>query len=222
MAQQNDAMRTMLRNLKVLEGPFLNANLDTLPDTPQAAFVVWFEEVVKAGVKEPHAMTLSTVDEQGRPDARVLILKNVDNRGWHFAIKSSSPKGHQIAGNSHVALTFHWREIGRQVRIRGKAVKLAEEECFQDFTERPLSSKVIAIASKQSQVLHDSDELALSVEQAKSAMANEPEKFLPAWAVYAVRPESVELWQGAKDRLHKRLQFVSRPDGSWEKQHLWP
>lgn len=89
----DDSFRIELRNTKVLEGPFPDLDFNTFPETPHDAFKLWFHEAVSAGVKEPHAMTLSTVDESGYPDARVLILKNVDARGWHFAVKADSPKG---------------------------------------------------------------------------------------------------------------------------------
>ncbi|CAM1508155.1 Fc.00g050030.m01.CDS01 [Cosmosporella sp. VM-42] len=168
-------------------------------------------------------MTLSTVDERGWPDARVLILKNVDSRGWHFAVNADSPKGQQIAENSHVALTFYWPQIGRQIRLRGVASRLPDAECVQDFTARPLGSKVSAMATKQSRVLHDRDELLRAVDEAQKLMEEEPDQVLPKWTVYAVAPDVVEFWQGATDRLHKRLQYVPRRSGGeWQKQLLWP
>ncbi|KAE8345121.1 hypothetical protein BDV24DRAFT_171060 [Aspergillus arachidicola] len=140
MAEQ-DNIRTQLRNLPVLEGPFAEANFANFPDTPQDAFRMWLDEAIKAGVKEPHAMTLATVDEQGYPDARVLILKNVDERGWHFAVKADSPKAQQLEANGCAALTFYWPQVGRQIRVRGTAIQLPDAECREDFAERPFKSK---------------------------------------------------------------------------------
>ncbi|KAI8719463.1 Pyridoxamine 5 -phosphate oxidase [Fusarium sp. LHS14.1] len=134
---ENNTLRNQLRHLKVLEGPLSKCDFEAFPNTPQAAFELWMQEAIEARVKEPHAMTLSTVDDQGWPDARVLILKNVDTRGWHFAIKGNSPKGKQLVTNPYASLTFYWPEQGRQVRIRGRAVQLPEEECRQDFLDRP-------------------------------------------------------------------------------------
>lgn len=135
MATINDnTFRTELRNTKVLEGPFPDPpNFNTFPSTPHESFKLWFHEAVAAGVREPHAMTVSTVDNQGYPDARVLILKNVDSRGWHFAVKRNSPKGKQLAENPRAALTFYWPQVARQVRLRGRAVELSEEESAADY-----------------------------------------------------------------------------------------
>ncbi|KAE8419525.1 hypothetical protein BDV36DRAFT_282171 [Aspergillus pseudocaelatus] len=145
MADQGN-IRTRLRNLPVLEGPFAKVNFANFPDTPQDAFRMWLDEAMMAGVKEPHAMTLATVDEQGYPDARVLILKNVDDRGWHFAVKADSPKAQQLETNGRAALTFYWPQVGRQIRLRGTAMPLPEAECREDFAERPFKSRGQTIA----------------------------------------------------------------------------
>ena len=223
MATTDDSLRTKLRTLKSLAGPFQDVNLDELPDTPHEAFELWLDEAIAAGVKEPHAMTLSTVDERGWPDARVLILKNVDSRGWHFAVNADSPKGQQIAGNNHVALSFYWPQLGRQIRLRGVASRLPDAECAQDFAARPLGSKVSAMATKQSRVLQGRDELLRAVGEAQKTIVEDPDQLLPKWTVYAVAPEAAEFWQGATDRLHQRLQYVPGiRSGQWQKQLLWP
>ncbi|RJE24099.1 hypothetical protein PHISCL_03534, partial [Aspergillus sclerotialis] len=154
-------MRTLLRNLPVLSGPFPAFQLTPTasPATPQETFKTWLSDSITANIKEPHAMTVSTVDSSGYPDARVLILKDVDSRGWHFAVKATSPKGRQLATNPSVALTFYWAEMGRQVRIRGKARVLSEEECRADFEARPVESRVSAVASQQSEILRSREEL---------------------------------------------------------------
>ncbi|KAM3504745.1 hypothetical protein MY11210_008247 [Beauveria gryllotalpidicola] len=104
MAIDDDSFRTELRNTKVLEGPFPDLDFDKFPENPHDSFKLWFREAVAAGVREPHAMTVSTVDDQGHPDARILILKNVDARGWQFAVKSDSPKGKQLASTGRMRL----------------------------------------------------------------------------------------------------------------------
>ncbi|KAF7547509.1 hypothetical protein G7Z17_g7672 [Cylindrodendrum hubeiense] len=223
MENTTDSLRTKLRNIAVLKGPFPDANLGALPDTPHDAFAVWLEKAIVEGVAEPHAMTLSTVDENGWPDARVLILKNIDHRGWHFAIKADSPKGQQIAKNQRVALTFYWPQMARQVRLRGRAVQLPEEECIQDFTARPPGSKISAMASRQSEVLNTHDELAESLIEAQSMLEKSPNHVMSGWKVYAVAPDVVEFWQGKSDRLHERLRYVQMTDvNNWEKENLWP
>lgn len=178
-------------------------------------------EAIQVGVGEPHAMTISTVDEHQRPDARVLILKNVDARGWHFAANASSPKGRQLAGNGFAALTFYWKEVGRQVRVRGRVVRLPEEECARDFTERSAGSKVASLGSRQSQPLEGARQLEEAMESARRRLEDDPDQVLPGWSVYAVQPSEVEFWQGSADRLHQRLQYVAGDDG-WHKQELWP
>ncbi|KAK7423728.1 hypothetical protein QQX98_000918 [Neonectria punicea] len=223
MASSADSLRAKLRHLSVLKGSVQDPNLDGLPDTPHEAFEIWLDKAIAEGVTEPHAMTLSTVDEKGWPDARVLILKNVDSRGWHFAIKADSPKGHQIAANQHAALTFYWPQQARQIRLRGKAVQLPEAECIQDFTARPLGSKISAVASKQSQVMNSPDELAQSLEESRSLLEGSANHIMLGWKVYAVAPDVVEFWQGKADRLHERLQYVRDvSERGWERHHLWP
>ncbi|KAK4948128.1 hypothetical protein LTR10_013182 [Elasticomyces elasticus] len=223
MADSSAPMRTRLRHLPVLKGPLADAAFDSLPDIPYQAFEVWISAAIAAGVPEPHAMTVSTVDENGWPDARVLILKNVDERGWHFAVKAGSPKGQQITANPHVALTFYWPQMGRQVRIRGLAVTLPAEECATDFLDRPMASRVSAMASKQSRVLTHPTELQASLEKADSDLHSNPQYVSPEWRVYAVTPDTVEFWQGASDRLHGRLRFArTTEEGFWRRESLWP
>ncbi|KAB8074937.1 hypothetical protein BDV29DRAFT_172841 [Aspergillus leporis] len=167
-------------------------------------------------------MTLSTVDEQGYPDARILILKSVDARGWNFAAKADSPKGQQLDSNGHAALTFYWPEVGRQIRLRGRAVVLPEAKCMQDFAARPLLSKASAVASKQSQVLADRDELIHRVAEVQDAVTDVEEQGFRKWKVYAVAPKEVEFWQGSNDRLHRIRYMTETKFGPWRKDLLWP
>ncbi|KAF3025961.1 hypothetical protein E8E14_014984 [Neopestalotiopsis sp. 37M] len=221
MAQEQNTIRAKLRGLSSLKGPLPEFDPSILPDTPQKAFELWFDDAIAQGITEPHAMTLSTVDEQGRPDARVLILKDLDERGWHFAAKGTSPKGKQIEQNAEVALTFYWSKLGRQVRIRGTARAQSVEDCARDFAERPVSSKISAAASKQSDILTSPDDLKQALKSAEALFAENPDKVMPSWKVYAVAPTVVEFWQGATDRMHKRVVY-KREGEAWKKQALWP
>lgn len=215
--------KTLLRGLSSLKGPFRPVDLASLPDTPHEAFHEWLQDAIDNDVKEPHAMTLSTVDEHGYPDARVLILKNVDHRGFHFAIKGDSPKGKQIINNPAVALTFYWSQLGRQIRIRGVARELPASECAADFLERPAGSKATALASKQSEVLTDKATLQQNFHEAKERIEAQPDYIAPAWKVFAVAPNVVEFWQGATDRMHQRLSYhISADDGTWIRDVLYP
>lgn len=217
------SVQHILRQLPSLKGPLPDQDINGLPSDPHVAFRLWLEEAISSGIREPHAMTLSTVDADGQPDARVLILKNVDERGWHFAIKSDSPKGRQIKHNAKVALTFYWSALGRQIRIRGKAISLPSEECAHDFLGRPLGSKVSAIASPQSQVLENENDLAERLRKAQKFLIENPEHVETGWLVYAVSPQVIEFWQGSTDRNHKRLRFTRlMDDQGWSIDRLWP
>ncbi|CAK7218579.1 hypothetical protein SEUCBS140593_003594 [Sporothrix eucalyptigena] len=231
-------VRTLLRGLPSLKGPYEPVDWAAFPATPQVAFVNWLRDAIAATEAnarpyEPHAMTVSTVDAEGFPDARVLILKNVDARGWHFAAKADSPKGRQLQANPACALTFYWSPLGRQVRIRGKARLLPAEERAADFLARPIASRVSALASPQSEVM-SSDETAAKEElvrrtrEAQALFDEDPDYVSPGWYLYVLNPTEVEFWQGAEDRQHGRLRYVRIENESgpvpptWKKESLWP
>ena len=216
-------MKEILRKIPSLAEPLPEENLAALPECPQEAFKLWLTDALKAGVREPHAMTLSTVDENSLPDARVLILKNVDSRGWHFAIKAESPKGRQIETNPQVALTFYWPDLGRQIRMRGPAQALSPEECASDFLDRPLGSRTTALASKQSEIIEDKDEIRRRMDEAMAFLEKNPEHIEPGWRIYAVAPSVVEFWQGSSNRNHGRLRYELACEGErWSTARLWP
>ncbi len=210
------------RQLRALEACLPEPDFENFPNNPQHAFQGWLLEALAAEVKEPHSMTLSTVDEQNRADARVVSLKDVDSRGWHFAAKSSSPKGEQIRNNQHVALTFYWPEQGRQVRIKGTANELSEAECMRDFANRSLDSRAATVASKQSSVLQGRDELKQAVQKARGIMREVSGSIGLEVKIFAVAPNTVEFWQGSPDRLHHRMRYILVNELQWQKQLLWP
>lgn len=223
LIDETATLKDKLRRIPSLKAPLPEMDFGAFADTPQRAFAVWLDEALDAGIREPHAMTLSTRDENGWPDARILILKNVDARGWHFAIKAASPKARQIAAESNVALTFYWPALGRQVRLRGPASLLPPAECAADYLERPLASRASALASHQSEVLLDDADLERNIKDAETFLASNPNHVASDWQVYAVAPIVAEFWQGASDRNHKRLRFVRSRDGQgWEISRLWP
>ncbi len=216
-------VKQKLRQIASLKGPLPDLDLSCIPATPHEAFALWLDSALAAGVPEPHAMTLSTVDEHGAPDARVLILKNVDTRGWHFAIKRESPKARQIENHPQVALTFYWPAIGRQIRLRGEALALPASECAEDFLDRPVASRASAIASRQSEILDSEQTLAQRIADAQEFLQAHPAHVEPGWRVYAVSPTVVEFWQGATDRNHTRWRYTAMPGGkAWSTARLWP
>lgn len=214
-------MRELLRDLKSLAGPFHPFDAASAPAEPEKLFEQWLAFAINSGVQEPHAMTLSTVDSEGRPDARVLILKNVDEHGWHFAISRASPKGQQIASNSQVALTFYWQKLGRQVRIRGVAIEMSDEVRSVDFLARPLGSRAGALLGRQSDVLDSGDSIEEGLAIQLQRLADEPRLVSEKWVVYAVRPAEIEFWQGDVQRKHVRLRYRRRAD-RWCAERLWP
>lgn len=214
------AMKQALRALKSLAGPFPPFEPDAAPDEPDALFVSWLQDAVDAGVTEPHAMTLSTVDEEGCPDARVLILKNLDERGWHFATTMSGPKGRQLEANPNVALTFYWPQLGRQVRIRGTAVNAGSAERNTDFLARPIGSRAAALLARQSDVLLFSNDPAQTA-QARQRITDHPGLIAQNWAVFCVVQRDVEFFQGDAERRHQRLLY-RRVGLDWVRERLWP
>jgi pyridoxamine 5'-phosphate oxidase len=214
-------LKQRLRALKSLAGPFPPFDPGTVPDEPGALFVSWLQDAIEAGVMEPHAMTLSTVDGEGRPDARVQILKNLDERGWHFATTTSGPKGRQIEANPNVALTFYWSELGRQVRIRGMAVNAGSAERDTDFLARPIGSRAAALIARQSDVLLYANDLVAETAQARQHLIDDPDLIVENWAVFCVVPRDVEFFQGDAERRHQRLLY-RRAGPDWVRERLWP
>ncbi len=190
------------------------------PD-PMALFATWLQHAVDADVPEPHAMTISTVDRDGLPQARVLILKAVDDAGWHFAVNTVSRKGRDLDANPVAALTFYWPPLVRQVRVVGPVVSDGPVASAADFRARPLGSRAMALTRRQSQPLTDPADLDTEIDRARRTLEDDPDLVPDEWVSYAVRPVEVEFWQGAADRRHTRLLY-HRTDGGWEISRLWP
>ena len=202
--------RLLLRQLPSLAGPLPDFDPATAADTPQAQFVAWLQDAIGAGILEPHAMTLGSVDADGRPDARVLILKDLDARGWHFATSRYSPKGRQLAACPNVTLTFYWPALGRQIRICGIAINQGPDAAAADFQARSPEARANAALARQSQVMAGDGNAAGEVSDVSAG-----------WAVFAVEPSLVEFWQGRTDRRHIRLRY-GLVAGHWARDQLWP
>jgi pyridoxamine 5'-phosphate oxidase len=218
---QADGGRAFLRALPVLTGSPPQFDVDTAPVDPVALFWAWLQHAVDAGVPEPHAMNISTVDAHGMPQARVLILKAVDEAGWHFAVNSISQKGHDLDANPVAALTFYWPSLVRQVRVVGPVVSDGAAASAADFQTRPLESRAMALTLRQSQPLLDLSELDTELDKARRKLEDDPALVPDEWVSYAVQPVDVEFWQGARDRRHRRLRY-QRVDDGWEVSRLWP
>ncbi|SHQ44750.1 Pyridoxamine 5'-phosphate oxidase [Mycobacteroides abscessus subsp. bolletii] len=170
-----DGGRSFLRALPVLSGNAPPFDIASAPAEPLPLFIEWIEQAAQAGVREPHAMTISTVDTAGMPRARVLILKAIDQDGWHFAASSVSQKGRDLSANPAAALTFHWPEVVRQVRVVGAVADDGDQVSAADFLGRPVGSRAMALTLRQSQPLVDPAEIDAEIEKAHRKLADDPE-----------------------------------------------
>ncbi|MFK0012687.1 pyridoxal 5'-phosphate synthase [Streptomyces sp. NPDC091027] len=212
--------RQWLRSLEVFGGPLPEFDPTEAPPDPVRLFLSWLIEAVADGVRHPHAMTLSTVDADGDPDSRVLILKGVDDSGWQFAGHAASPKGRQLAHHPAAALTFYWPEHGRQVRVRGSVTPGSAEENAADFLERSTTARAEALLGRQSLHLSDVRERDRALEDALGLIEQDPSLVDPAWTRYTLVPSHIEFWQAAKSRVHTRLRY-ERTGDAWKRFQLW-
>jgi pyridoxamine 5'-phosphate oxidase len=217
-------VRDLLRGLAVFDTELPSFDPGSAPGEPVALFVDWLTEAIEAAVREPHAMTVSTADGDGRPSSRVLICKDVLPDGtWCFASSSGSRKGLELASTPFAALCFHWREQGRQIRVQGPTVPATPERSTADFLARPLASRAEALVGRQSEVLRDPGELADAIEHALTLLREDPAKVAPGWTLYGVRAEEVEFWQADRDRRHTRVRYSRGPgEEGWTRELLWP
>ena len=214
-------IRDYLRSLTVFDGELPTLDSDAAPEQPETLFVQWLTAAVQAGVREPHAMTLSTLGVDGIPSGRVLILKNVDADGWQFAVHGSSPKGQDLLQHPSAALTFYWSPQARQVRVRGPVVAESPERSAADFLARPIGSRAEALVGLQSRPLADREALELAGKQNRERLEQDPGLVSPEWTLYTLRAKQVEFWQGDKERKHTRLHYL-RTDSGWDRELLWP
>ncbi|GAA4589249.1 pyridoxamine 5'-phosphate oxidase [Actinoplanes octamycinicus] len=215
------SIRDLLRGVPVFARPLPGFAAGEAPDDPHELFASWLADAVTAGVLEPHAMTLSTVDADGLPDTRILLLREVDAQGWQFATDSGSAKGRQLARHPAAALGFYWREQGRQIRVRGKVLPLDREASARDFRARTTASRAASLASKQSEVLADPADLEHALAAAERAVQADPDTIDPGHTVYSLVPASIEFWQGDAGRRHVRLRYRRSAD-AWQRELLWP
>ena len=193
------------------------------PLEPFALFEQWFADAVKTEQLpvEPNAMTLATVDAEGRPHCRVLLLKGLDARGFTFFSNYDSAKGRHLAANPYAAMTFFWPSLERQVRIEGRVERVTADECDAYFQVRPLGSRLGAWASPQSRVIADRAELEALLAETEQRFLDRAPHCPPHWGGYRLLPERIEFWQGRSSRLHDRLNFRLQ-GANWLRERLAP
>jgi pyridoxamine 5'-phosphate oxidase len=193
---------------------------DVDPD-PFVQFRLWFDEARRAEVIEPNAMTLATVSADGRPSARIVLLKEVDDRGFVFYTNYNSRKGEELAAHAHAGLCFWWGELERQVRITGAVERVDRATATAYWDSRPLRSRLGAMASAQSSVIASRDELERTFAELEARYAGVNPPLPEQWGGYRVIPVEIEFWQGRESRLHDRVRFV-RAAAVWQVARLSP
>ena len=178
--------------------------------------------IVGAEPMDMNAMTLATVDDQGRPSARIVLLKGVDHRGFIFYTNYGSRKGRELAGNPHAALVFYWADQERQVCVAGEVRKLSRDESETYHHSRPRGSRIGAWASKQSEVVPDRAYLEAQWAQYEAQYPGALIPMPPYWGGYVLAPSRIEFWQGRPKRLHDRFRYTRQPDGRWLIERLSP
>jgi pyridoxamine 5'-phosphate oxidase len=207
--------------LRVFAGALPAFETASAPEHPAELFLEWLLEAIEADVREPHAMTLSTVDPDGRPTSRVLILKGLADGQWQFATSRTSRKGRELEHSPWAAACFYWPELGRQVRLRGRVLDAGREEAARDFLARPEGSRAESLVGHQSEILDDPADLDVAIEQALAQVSADAHAVPEHWALYGLLPDEVEFWQADAGRRHTRLRY-ELAGTRWDRRLLWP
>jgi pyridoxamine 5'-phosphate oxidase len=189
---------------------------------PFQQFHTWFQAALSAQILEPNAMTLATTTAEGKPSARIVLLKDFDLRGFVFYTNYESLKAQQLSENPHAALVFWWGELERQIRVEGRVEKVSPDESDRYFHSRPIASQIGAWASNQSRVVPNRDVLENKQAELEKEYQDREIPRPPHWGGFRLVPSVIEFWQGRPSRLHDRLRYSLQDDGSWLRERLAP
>lgn len=194
---------------------------DVNPD-PVVQFRTWWDEAIRAQIEEVNAMTLATASCDGVPAARIVLLKDLSEKGFSFFTNYESFKGQQLAENPRACLVFFWKELERQVRVTGIVEKLGAGESDTYYSSRPEASRIGAWASPQSQVIKSREWLETKNDYFRGHFMHKTIDRPPHWGGYRVKPVCIEFWQGRPSRLHDRIQYLLQENATWKIERLAP
>jgi pyridoxamine 5'-phosphate oxidase len=219
----SEVLETMtIPSIADLRKDYTQAGLEQGDPNPFKQFELWFNQVLAADLLEPNAMTLATVTSDGKPDARIVLLKGFDTRGFVFYTNYRSQKGQELAANPHAALVFLWGDLERQVRVVGRVEQATDLEADTYFQSRPLGSRLGAWASTQSEVIPSREVLEARMKALETEYQGREIPRPDHWGGFRVVPTEIEFWQGRPSRLHDRLRYRLQDGGVWVIDRLAP
>ncbi len=213
-----------MASIKDIRRDYVQGRLDadSLNPDPFSQFNAWLDDAIAAGLPDPTAMTVATVDGQGQPSQRIVLLKHLDENGFVFYTNLESRKATELEANPKISLHFPWHPLERQVKVCGVAKQVSIAEATAYFLSRPKGSQLAAWTSQQSRPISTRQMLMQKFEETKQRFASGNISLPKFWGGFRIVPHEIEFWQGGEHRLHDRFQYSKQEDGSWSIQRLMP